>query len=119
MYLILTNDSNDAIVGTFANGSSVKAAYNNRLYTFSINYAASVGANDIVLTTQSAGGILGDYNSDGAVDANDVVTWRKTFNATGLPYFGADGNGDGIVNDADYQVWGANFGRTPPAPARV
>lgn len=27
-------------------------------------------------------------------------------------YSGADGNGDGLVDDADYDVWRANFGNT-------
>jgi hypothetical protein len=80
-------------------------------YTFSISYAGGSG-NDIVLTTQSINGVLGDYNGDGIVNASDYVTWRDTQNTTVLPFIGADGNGDGIVNDADYQVWRANFGRT-------
>ncbi len=111
-YLILTNDGTDPIVGTFANGSTLRTAYEGLIYTLGINYAAGAGGNDIILSMQSISGVQGDYNGDGLVNTNDYVAWRDTLNTTVLPYFGADGNGDGIVNDADYQVWRANFGRT-------
>jgi hypothetical protein len=32
------------------------------------------------------------------------------------PYAGADGNGDGVVNQADFEVWRGNFGKTLPGP---
>jgi hypothetical protein len=32
------------------------------------------------------------------------------------PFSGADGNGDGNVTQADYNVWRSNFGKTLPAP---
>jgi autotransporter-associated beta strand protein len=44
-FLIINNDSNDAVVGTFLQGSSVTSGSN----TFSINYAGGTG-NDVVLT---------------------------------------------------------------------
>jgi hypothetical protein len=31
---------------------------------------------------------------------------------TVTPWSGADGNGDGVVEEADYELWRANFGRT-------
>ncbi len=33
------------------------------------------------------------------------------------PFSGADGNGDGTVSDADYDVWRSHFGQTLPPPA--
>ena len=55
--------------------------------------------------------LLGDYNSDGFVDAADYVVWRETAGEIGamLP---ADGDSNGIVDPVDYGVWRANFGRT-------
>ena len=52
-----------------------------------------------------AGGLTGDYNNNGTVDAADYVLWR---------------NGGPLMNDStpagvgpeDYGVWRANFGRT-------
>ncbi len=60
------------------------------------------------------GGLPGDFNSDGKVDAGDYVTWRKnngTNNA--LP----NDNGLGVpITTAHYNLWRSNFGN-PRAPA--
>ncbi len=64
---------------------------------------------DNVRFTASASAVvplLGDFNSDGKVDAGDYVTWRKNevANAT-LP------NDNGLTDQADrYTLWRANFG---------
>ncbi|MEX0611801.1 MAG: hypothetical protein WD229_06755 [Pirellulales bacterium] len=49
--------------------------------------------------------LLGDYNSDGSVDAADYVIWQ-----TGN--LAADGDDDGDVDGADLAVRNANFGNT-------
>jgi T5SS/PEP-CTERM-associated repeat protein len=56
-------------------------------------------------------GLVGDYNSNGSVDAADYIVWRKTLgqSGSGLP---ADGDGDGMIDPGDYDVWRTNFGRT-------
>jgi hypothetical protein len=56
---------------------------------------------------------VGDYNSDGAVDAADYVVWRKTEGST--TDLRADGNGDGRVDQADHDLWKANLGAAEPA----
>jgi hypothetical protein len=39
--------------------------------------------------------------------------WRKSAGQTGVtPYSGADGNGDGQVGPADYDVWRGHFGQS-------
>ncbi|MEX0612037.1 MAG: hypothetical protein WD229_07940, partial [Pirellulales bacterium] len=48
--------------------------------------------------TVPGGGLAGDYNNDGSIDAADYVVWRKT-----------DGSQDG------YNTWRANFGQTAGA----
>ena len=54
----------------------------------------------------------GDYNRDLVVDAADYVLWRKTLGTTGVPaYSGADGDGNGAIDQDDYGVWRANFGK--------
>jgi hypothetical protein len=45
----------------------------------------------------------GDYNGDGAVDDADWEGWRAAFGRTDWPF--ADGNRDGVVDAADYTVW--------------
>lgn len=47
--------------------------------------------------------ILGDYNSDGFVNDLDFAAWQSTFGQTVDLH--ADGNGNGIVDAADYVVW--------------
>jgi hypothetical protein len=52
--------------------------------------------------------LLGDYNSNGTVDAADYVLWRKYNNtATTLPNDSTPG-----TNQSDYDVWRAHFGQT-------
>jgi len=58
--------------------------------------------------------LAGDYNRDGMVDQADYNLWRKQTGQNVTPYSGSDGNGDGIVNQADFDVWRAHFGQTLP-----
>jgi fibronectin-binding autotransporter adhesin len=56
-----------------------------------------------------------DFNDDAFIDAADYVVWRK-FNpatGTGTDQTG-DANGDGDVNDLDYDEWYENFGSPIP-----
>jgi CSLREA domain-containing protein len=59
---------------------------------------------------QPTGGLVGDFNRNGVVDAGDYVVGRKQSGSTVVPASGADGNGDGKVNDADLVLWRSNFG---------
>jgi hypothetical protein len=40
------------------------------------------------------------------------VVWRKTLDQSVSLFAGADGDGDGVVDQDDYGVWRTNFGRT-------
>lgn len=53
--------------------------------------------------------IPGDYNGDGIVDLLDALTWEFSYGSTSEPY--ADGNQNGIVDQADYDILYENFGR--------
>jgi hypothetical protein len=55
------------------------------------------------------GGLTGDYNNNGRVDAADYVLWR---NNGPLQNEGAT---PGEVTPEDYNVWRANFGNTASA----
>jgi hypothetical protein len=46
--------------------------------------------------------VAGDYNGDGLVGQADFDLWRAKFESADA---GADGNGDGVVDAADYVVW--------------
>jgi cyclophilin family peptidyl-prolyl cis-trans isomerase len=54
--------------------------------------------------------VEGDYNRNGVIDADDYVVWRKTRNTSVTAWSGADGNGDGLVNDLDLAIWRSNVG---------
>ncbi|TWT75527.1 hypothetical protein Pla123a_30370 [Posidoniimonas polymericola] len=56
------------------------------------------------------GGLTGDYNGDGVVNAADYTVWRDADGSSVPPGTGADGSGDGLVNGADYDLWVANYG---------
>lgn len=46
---------------------------------------------------------VGDYNLDQAVDSSDYQTWRLDFGST--TRLSADGNGNAVVDAADYTIW--------------
>jgi hypothetical protein len=52
----------------------------------------------------------GDYNDDDAINAADYVVWRKTLGQNVPAGTGADGDGNGIIQQADLAVWRAEFG---------
>ena len=54
--------------------------------------------------------LAGDYNGDSIVNAGDYVTWRKAM-ATGGTLLNETAS-IGIVDQADYDAWRANFGAT-------
>ena len=56
-------------------------------------------------------GIAGDYNNDLVVDSVDYVVWRDNLGAAAgtLPN-DADG---GVIGQAQYDAWAANYGATP------
>lgn len=69
----------------------------------------------------------GDYTLDGVVDGNDLTRWRNHYgftlriedHATASPptVMNADGNGDGVVNAADYTIWRDAFSAGSAAAA--
>ena len=60
----------------------------------------------------SGGGLAGDYNGNGTVDAADYVVWRDSFGQSVTAGTGADGNADGTINELDYATWKLNFGNS-------
>jgi hypothetical protein len=64
----------------------------------------------VVVPTQLAG-LIGDFNSDGVVNAADYVVWRKASPTATLP----NDDTPGVVDASDYADWRANFGKSVPA----
>jgi hypothetical protein len=57
-----------------------------------------------------SGGLLGDYNGNGKVDAADYTIWRDTLGQSVPDGTGADGDYSGSIGPGDYTVWKTNFG---------
>jgi GH43 family beta-xylosidase len=49
--------------------------------------------------------LVADYQADGAVNDNDYNVWRATFGKTAFTGVAADGSGSGTVDAADYVLW--------------
>ena len=65
---------------------------------------ATIGGS-ITPVVRSNLGAPADFNVDGAVNNQDYLRWVSQFGQTLAPFAGADGNGDGLVDAADYTVW--------------
>ena len=58
----------------------------------------------------------GDYNETGVVDAAELVMSQGGLGTNVAYYGGADGSGNGLVDQDDYGVWRAHFGEMLPPP---
>ena len=67
--------------------------------------------NGMITVTASVGGLIGDYNNDGKVNAADYNVWRDNLGAPGS-VLGAnrDPLNGGVVSPADYASWKSHFG---------
>ena len=74
-----------------------------------LSAVGTIYIDDISAAIVRAPAVLGDYNANGIVDAADYVVWRNSLGATGSG-LAADGNGDQMVTQLDYDLWKANFG---------
>ena len=60
---------------------------------------------EVVVTILDEVLLAGDYDHNGVIDALDYGVWLTTYGSTVAAGAGADGNGDGSVNAADYTIW--------------
>ncbi len=89
------------------------ATSNDDFYTTGPGTISAVFPDVLPAYAFSGGGVLGDYNGNGAVDAADYTIWRDTLGST--EDFRANGNNEGasedLIDEADYDVWKANYGQ--------
>jgi hypothetical protein len=57
------------------------------------------------------GGVTGDYNNDGVVDAADYTVWRDNLGSTTFTLPNRDPANSGAISMADYTSWKNNFGQ--------
>ena len=99
---------------TLAGGTSLSigGAYNNLVNgeDLVLQYRLPSGfilEGDVQYIGTAPGGLTGDYNGDGAVNAADYTVWRDNLGGTAtIP----NDSTPGTVTPADYTVWRANFG---------
>jgi hypothetical protein len=72
--------------------------------------AVVADALDGIAFKPSAGGVQGDYNSNGVVDAADYVIYRNSVGQSTLPNRGSGITGP--VGTADYDFWRSHFANT-------
>ena len=99
---LIDNQTADPITGFFERGTThdlyeeaeivLNAGYDG---TVTISYVGGTG-NDVILNLVP---LLGDFNTDGIVDAKDYVVWRNT----------------GVNGQQGYTDWRANFGKSAPS----
>ena len=56
--------------------------------------------------------LVGDYNSNGTVDAADYTVLRDTMGST--TDMRADGNGNHVIDEGDFLMWRSHFGEVMP-----
>jgi hypothetical protein len=102
MFQILTAAS---VVGTFDPVIAFDA-----MNLFGLDVSVLYSAVDVVVRIDDLF-LLGDYNTNGVVDAADYILWRDTLGSMGMD-LAADGNGNGTIDPGDYDVWRSHFGNT-------
>ena len=65
------------------------------------------------------GALPGDYNNNGIVSHGDYSVLADTFGQEVFPGTGADGDGDGIVDNGDFDFYRAHYGQTASLPATL
>jgi hypothetical protein len=96
---------------------SLGAAYNTNVDAMDLRFeyvldADTVAVGPVVAGTIAAGGVPGDYNGNGIVDAADFTVWRDHLGQTFQLTNEDPDNLDGQVTSADYDFWKAHFGES-------
>jgi hypothetical protein len=64
--------------------------------------------------TDVVGGLPGDFNGDGRVDARDYVVWRNHYGQANDSVLSGNGNNTPGVDIGDYQLWKSHYGDVAP-----
>lgn len=99
----------DVIDSLFIDGVSQKAGTWGSVASGAIfNSPLLAGLGRLQVLTYVMSPIVGDYNSDGSVDAADYIVWRESVGAASIP--NRDPNNIGPIGEADYYSWQKRFG---------
>jgi hypothetical protein len=98
---VYTTHSSQEVLQVFSPGGSWTAI------------TTSAGTFNLLPFTPPMGGVAGDYNNNGVVDAADYVVWRDLLGTGTQLQNEGSGVTPGMVTQEDYETWRANFGKTP------
>lgn len=77
---------------------------------FTVDYGT--GTNSLITITKVGSSLIGDYNTDGKVDAADYTVWRDHLGSAGSTLgVNRDPANTGVVSQADYNSWKSHFGQ--------
>jgi autotransporter-associated beta strand protein len=119
---------NEGVAGVLGSGrgySELTTVGGTTTYIYPVRVWMTTGTNDAGQAKNQANGFAsnpGDYNLDGKVNQADYNYAQSQFGNTYMndpldptgslvPYYGADGNGDGTVTQADIDIWNALYGQ--------
>ncbi len=63
--------------------------------------------------------LIGDYNRDKVVNAADYTIWRDSLDDVVNAFAEADGSGNGLIDQEDYDLWLANYGQTETSSSQA
>jgi autotransporter-associated beta strand protein len=102
------------VIATY--GGQLAGTFENITSGFTVDYGTGFNS-QITLNASGPGGVAGDYNQNGVVDAADYVLWRNSLGPGSLPNEG--GISPGVVDTADYNFWRSRFGATSGAASAL
>ncbi len=99
--------------GIYAVNTDQKSGWTRTQVPGNVTVGPGQNVTDVNFGNQSAVPILpGDYNLDGFVNGADYVMFRQTMGSHVTAFSGADGDGSGVIDQADFGVWRAHFGQS-------
>ena len=119
------NEGKAGVAGSGRGYSELTTVGGTTTYTYGVRVWMTTGTNDAGQAKNQADGFAsnpGDYNLDGKVNQADYNYAQSQLGNTYIndpldvagsivPYYGADGNGDGTVTQADLDIWNALYGQ--------
>jgi hypothetical protein len=90
----------------FTGTSTAPSTTNLANYAFTSSPATVTKNSGASFTVVAPPFLVGDYNRNGLVDANDYAAWRQTFGSIVSGAFSnADGSGNGTIDAPDFVIW--------------
>jgi hypothetical protein len=71
-----------------------------------------INIDDISVSVSQFAPLAADFDEDNDVDGADFIVWQRTLGGIVTPGTGADGDGSGVIDSGDLDLWKARFGNT-------